>query len=86
MALIKCPECGKENVSNTAMACPYCGFAIREFFNEKSEDQTNFYQIKSELFNKKLEKQKNSYQIESELAKICAKLDEFYIREGGILV
>lgn len=83
MALIKCPECGKENVSNTAMACPYCGFAIREFFNEKSEDQTNFYQIKSELFNKKLEKQKNSYQIESELAKICAKLDEFYIREGA---
>ena len=31
MALIKCPECGKEGVSDTAIACPNCGFAIREF-------------------------------------------------------
>lgn len=27
MALIKCPECGR-NVSDTANACPNCGFAI----------------------------------------------------------
>lgn len=26
MALIKCPECGRENVSDTANACPGCGF------------------------------------------------------------
>ncbi len=31
MALIKCPECGKENVSNSAVACPECGFGIREY-------------------------------------------------------
>lgn len=29
MALIKCPECGKE-VSNRAVACPYCGMPFAE--------------------------------------------------------
>ncbi len=28
MALIKCPECGKENVSDTATSCPSCGYNI----------------------------------------------------------
>lgn len=34
MALIKCPECGKE-VSNMAAACPNCGYGIREHFEEQ---------------------------------------------------
>ncbi|MCI8306553.1 MAG: zinc ribbon domain-containing protein [Lachnospiraceae bacterium] len=29
MALIKCPECGKE-ISDTASSCPNCGFSIRK--------------------------------------------------------
>lgn len=28
MALINCPECGRENVSDKAIACPTCGFPI----------------------------------------------------------
>ncbi len=32
MALIKCPECGKENVSNTAESCPSCGYGIKKHF------------------------------------------------------
>lgn len=28
MALIKCPECGKE-VSDAAVSCPNCGFSIK---------------------------------------------------------
>lgn len=28
MALIKCPECGRENVSDSAEACPDCGYGI----------------------------------------------------------
>ena len=32
MALIKCPECGKKNVSDSAIACPNCGFSIKEYF------------------------------------------------------
>lgn len=31
MALINCPECGKEKVSTTASACPNCGFALKDY-------------------------------------------------------
>ena len=34
MALIKCPECGKENVSDSATACPSCGYGIKEHFDK----------------------------------------------------
>lgn len=30
MALIACPECGKQ-VSELAVACPNCGFGVREY-------------------------------------------------------
>lgn len=35
MALIKCPECGKE-VSDKAAACPNCGLGIREYIEEEN--------------------------------------------------
>ena len=35
MALIKCPECGKERVSNTAEKCPDCGFAIARYVKQE---------------------------------------------------
>ena len=38
MALIKCPECGKENVSDSAEMCPSCGFGIKAYF-EKIEQE-----------------------------------------------
>ena len=34
MALIKCPECGRENISDSAEACPNCGFGIREYYQK----------------------------------------------------
>lgn len=37
MALIKCPECGKENVSDSADACSNCGYGIREYFESKKQ-------------------------------------------------
>ena len=45
MALIKCPECGKENVSDTAESCPNCGYGIKAHFanidaKEKKQQQT----------------------------------------------
>ena len=33
MALVKCPECGRENVSDTAVQCPNCGYAIKAHFD-----------------------------------------------------
>lgn len=32
MALIKCPECEKENVSDSAISCPECGYSIKEHY------------------------------------------------------
>lgn len=32
MALIKCPECGRENVSSSAVSCPGCGYGISAHF------------------------------------------------------
>lgn len=38
MALIKCPECGRENVSSTAESCPNCGYGVKAHF-ERIEKQ-----------------------------------------------
>lgn len=35
MALITCPECGRERVSSTADACPGCGFGIKKYFESE---------------------------------------------------
>lgn len=37
MALVKCPECGKE-ASDKAMACPNCGYCIREYFEKQQRE------------------------------------------------
>lgn len=37
MALIKCPECGKENVSDSAESCPECGYNIKAYFEKKEQ-------------------------------------------------
>lgn len=34
MALIKCPECGRENVSDSAEMCTNCGYGIKTHFQE----------------------------------------------------
>lgn len=41
MALVKCPECGRENVSDNAEACPECGYGIKVHFDKikKTEEK-----------------------------------------------
>lgn len=34
MALVKCPECGREKVSSMAVSCPECGFPIKQHFED----------------------------------------------------
>ena len=41
MALIKCPECGRERVSDSALACPECGFGVRDYVEEELEKFKN---------------------------------------------
>lgn len=38
MALIKCPECGRDAVSNTADMCPGCGYGIRSHFEKIGQE------------------------------------------------
>jgi uncharacterized membrane protein YvbJ len=41
MALIKCPECGKQ-ISEKSTACPYCGLPSHYYNSgEKKENQKN---------------------------------------------
>lgn len=48
MALIKCPECGKENVSDSAEACPDCGYGIKAHFDiiKKQQQKQEIYEMK----------------------------------------
>lgn len=40
MALVKCPECGKDSVSDSAISCPECGYAIQDhFYKIRLEEQ-----------------------------------------------
>lgn len=47
MALVTCPECGREGVSDTAIACPSCGFPIKAYF-EQSEVKPNLEENKAD--------------------------------------
>lgn len=57
MALIKCPECGRENVSDSADVCPDCGYGIKVHFDRiKLEEEERVK--KRELEEKKAEREK----------------------------
>lgn len=43
MALVKCPECGKE-ISNSANKCPHCGYTIKSIGKTISENKKNMPQ------------------------------------------
>jgi uncharacterized Zn finger protein (UPF0148 family) len=51
MALINCPECGRENVSDTALACPICGYGVWEHFEriKREEEEARVKQEKGAL-------------------------------------
>lgn len=62
MALINCPECGKENVSKQAIACPNCGFGIRAYYETiKRQEEIE----RQELDLKKQEEDRINEEIES---------------------
>lgn len=57
MALVKCPECGKE-VSDTANACPNCGYGVKVHFDNLKQKR------QAELRKKQLEIEKRNRQIQ----------------------
>lgn len=61
MALIKCPECGHENVSDMAESCPQCGYTIRKHFeNIKRTEKREQEQIEKAKQQEQLRKKTNS--------------------------
>ena len=67
MALITCPECGLVNVSDTAAACPNCGFDIRGYFqhleNQRMEEEKHFQEQENLLIMRELEEQEHQRQL-----------------------
>lgn len=77
MALVKCPECGRENVSDTAVSCPNCGYGIKEHFEQEKikseqEKRKHEYQAKKAMIEKKtkIEADKLQAELNRELSKI----------------
>ena len=48
MALITCPECGRNNVSDTVENCPECGFAIKQHFENLEQEKIQEEKIRIE--------------------------------------
>lgn len=46
MALITCPECGRE-ISDKAVSCPGCGFPIIDYIRNLYEDETSMIECKN---------------------------------------
>ena len=57
MALVKCLECGKENVSDTAEACPDCGYAVKIHYQRLREEEAKQARLKMETEKKLAEAQ-----------------------------
>ncbi len=53
MALIKCPECGKE-ISDKAISCPNCGCPNSEFHvsNNNNKDNSQIFTVQKETTEK----------------------------------
>lgn len=55
MALVTCPECGRERVSDLAETCPECGFPIKTYF-EKEKKKLKSEQVEKSKKEEKIEK------------------------------
>ncbi len=60
MALIKCPECGKE-ISSVAESCPHCGYPIQRKIKEETKaEATNTEPVNPEWINIWKNKKRNT--------------------------
>ena len=59
MALVSCPECGREKVSDTAESCPNCGYAIKAHYIKISQEKAcKERRLIAELEKKRTEEEK----------------------------
>lgn len=84
MALIKCPECGKENVSDSAEMCPSCGFGIKAYF-EKIEQEKIKQQKRIELEELKKKREQEEKEREQKRIQSIPKPEEPVFSRGFII-
>lgn len=65
MALVKCPECRRVNISDAAATCPSCGYGIKEHFELIRQ---------KEAFDE--EKRQKQERLQNELEKELEKIDK----------
>ncbi|MCD7775148.1 MAG: zinc ribbon domain-containing protein [Clostridiales bacterium] len=88
MALVKCPECGKLNVSDTAESCPECGYAIKEHFQRVEKQK--ILDAKTEAEAKRLEAELNGKLAEIDRLTPCSepqkpsKLKHIFFYNGNL--
>ena len=73
MALIKCPECGKD-VSSAAETCIYCGYPIQQYITEIASEKSDAdiaFQAEIDWLVKKVKP--ITYRCPEPRAKVCAK-------------
>lgn len=70
MALVKCPECGKENVSDNAQSCPNCGFGIHGYFVQQHNEQIAKKNAALAAQKAKVQKEKEAEELKHRLANI----------------
>ena len=75
MALINCPECGKQ-VSDKAYSCPECGFPIKDYMESKSEE--NKEKSNEYIAEENIEESDSENKVFSDL-----ELDMLYESENG---
>lgn len=62
MALVNCPECGRENVSDSAESCPNCGYGVKAHFEliKKQEAEAELARQQKEAQEKYAQQQKET--------------------------
>ena len=76
MALVKCPECGREKVSDSAEACPDCGYGVRVHFDKIKREESRKQQEQ--------EKYERSRELEDQRYKKVPKPEKPVFRKGVI--
>ncbi len=97
MALINCPECGREKVSDNAEMCPGCGYGIKAHYarlKEEAEKEERIIELKKqdeERIKNIPKPQKPSYNIAAlfivlTLIALIAETYLFYVSNNGTLL
>lgn len=81
MALINCPECGRPGVSNQAIACPGCGFGVKEFY-KNNQSKNNDDNNDNETFVSEYST-RDFFDIDDEINELQTKMDDMALREAA---